>query len=267
MAIRLLAFSGRKQSGKDTAARFIKANADLFFGFEPVFHLCYFGGPMKDFATDYLGVEHHKVWGTDKDKNELTHISWRQLPHYEKYCRQLKEYNTAVHVRFEKSGQEWSDEWYKQLNPIPKPDDFLTGRQLLQQIGEEMFLDMNPHIWTNRFELDVRYQMDEAKHRDPEPHIFVVADPRKPEQIDTVHRLGGKVIRFLRDPYEGTDRHISETALDPDVYDQGNFDAVIDNRQWTIEETHKRVLMWLRRWDWVATHRIDLNKVVWNPPE
>jgi hypothetical protein len=78
--------------------------------------------------------------------------------------------------------------------------------------------------------------------------IGVVADIRKPEQVQAVHDLGGKVIRLLRDPYEGADRHISETALDNGMYDQRNFDLVLDNRSLTLAETHIAICRALRSW-------------------
>jgi len=234
--MRLLLISGKKQSGKDTVAAFLRRNAKtLFWPSQP--ETIYFGAPMKDFATDYLGVEHHKVWGTDAQKNELTHIRWESLPNYTSLC----------------------DRWYKEAldakRPWSCPSGFMTGRQLLQYIGEDLFLKMDPDIWVRQFEQKVR-----ASEHD----VVLSPDPRKPEQIECGRRLGGKSIRLLRDPYQGSDRHISEMALDYEVYDQSNFDAIIDNRKLNVAETNHQVMSVLFSWGWVDRH-VDIRGIEWEP--
>lgn len=255
--MKLLAFSGKKQSGKDTAARFVKRNAELFWGDSqhaweepPLVVTLYFGGPMKDFAENWLGVEHHKLWGTDEQKNELTHVRWQDLPHYDRLAREIG-------VRLVRRYGCFVATWPEEHERIPTGP--MTGRQLLQQIGEEMFLTMNPRIWTGCFKRD----FEAFSGTDG---MVLVADPRKPEQIDTIHELGGKVIRFSRDPYASADRHISEIALDVGNYDQRNFDAIIDNANLSIRETHAQVLELLIRWGWIASE-VDTTKVNWEPRE
>lgn len=234
--MKLLLISGKKQSGKDTVAAFLRRNArTLLCPSRPVATV-YFGTPMKDFATNYLGVERHKVWGTDAQKNEPTHIRWESIPNYMSLC----------------------DRWYKEAldaeRPWSCPSGFMTGRQLLQYIGEDLFLKMDPDIWVRQFE---------QKVRESEYDVILSPDPRKPEQIECGRRLGGKSIRLLRDPYQGADRHISELALDSPAYDEANFDAVIDNRTLGIEETNRRVVDVLIRWGWVDCC-VDLSKIQWS---
>jgi len=233
--MRLLLLSGKKQSGKDTIAAFLRRNAKTLFWPSQTATI-YFGTPMKNFATDYLGVERHKAWGTDAQKNELTHIRWESLPNYTSLC----------------------DHWYKEAldakRPWSCPSGFMTGRQLLQYIGEDLFLKMDPDIWVRRFEQEVR---------GAEYDVVLSPDPRKPEQIECGRRLGGKSIRLLRDPYQGADRHISELALDSPAYDEANFDSVIDNRTLGIEETNRRVVGVLMEWGWVGCN-IDLSQIAWS---
>jgi hypothetical protein len=136
----------------------------------------------------------------------------------------------------------------------------MTVRELLQQVGEAMFLKMYPRIWLDQFATKVNEERAD---------LWLNPGPRKPEQIDEIHRLGGKVIRLLRNPHP-EDRHISETALDLEVYDQSNFDAIIDNRNLTIAETNMEVYQTLFKWGWVPALQhggdngcVDTNKVVW----
>jgi hypothetical protein len=39
-----------------------------------------FAEPLKNFCTDVLGIEHKQIWGSQKDKNSLTHIYWEDMP-------------------------------------------------------------------------------------------------------------------------------------------------------------------------------------------
>ncbi len=39
-----------------------------------------FADVLKEFAVDVLGLEHHQVYGTNKEKNSPTHLSWENMP-------------------------------------------------------------------------------------------------------------------------------------------------------------------------------------------
>ena len=231
--MKLLALSAKKMGGKDSVARFIKTNKDVLWPGSVSVETHYFATPMKEFAINYLGVERYKTWGTDAQKNEFTHIYWEDLPN-------IVRLQNKIYFDCLDDGCE-----YRELRGP------MTGRELLQYIGEDLFLGMYPKIWIRRFEEAVK-----ASRAD----VILTPDPRKPEQIECIRRLGGRTIRLLRDPYNGSDRHISETALDADVYDQSNFDAVIDNRELTIEETNREVLKQLMDWEWV-TENFDLSSI------
>ena len=47
------------------------------------------------------------------------------------------------------------------------------------------------------------------------------------------------------------DVHESEKALDPDVYDWDNFDAVIDNKDMSISDQNGALYHVLRDWEWM----------------
>jgi hypothetical protein len=247
----LIAFTGKKQSGKDSACRFLRANATRLwpklvpflnksvsespdYPVPPQVETFYVGGPMKEFAKTF-GVPHELVWGDDKAKNTLIDINWEQLPHYHRLL--------ALNDRWNRELMEQRNNGLKSQVTVEKewrhpPRGPLTARQFLQQIGEEMFLGMDPMYWVKQFKAAVA-----ASKAD----VGLVADPRKPEQVVAVQELGGIVFRLTRDPYEGKDQHISETALDPENFDWSLFDEVVDNRTMTVEETNKEVLARLLR--------------------
>jgi hypothetical protein len=279
----LLAMSGKKQSGKDSAARFIQWNAGVLWPDSetvtlspahsysranwPIVEIFHVGDAMKEFAAGF-GVSRELLWGDDFQKNTLIDITWEQLPHYERLVRKAK--IQAGRELYEqetcKSGSsitewraiEYSDEYCcgEERAAELVPHGRLTARQFLQQIGEEMFLQMDPLYWVKKFEESVR---------NSKADVGLVADPRKPEQIAAIKRLGGVVFRMRRDIYAGTDQHISETALDEDVYDWSNFDEDVDNCDMTVAETNREVTRRLMKRNLVAITEADFEKIDFEP--
>ena len=75
--------------------------------------------------------------------------------------------------------------------------------------------------------------------------LAIVPDVRFENEVEAIQKAGGKVIRLTRKPHE--DVHPSETALDS--YE--NFDVVIDNQNFDINETNIKVMEVLREWGWL----------------
>lgn len=73
---RIIAFAGRKQSGKSTACEYIAkilSNAQ-----NPLTYKIYsFADPLKqNICIDILGLSYDQCYGSDDNKNEITHIKW-----------------------------------------------------------------------------------------------------------------------------------------------------------------------------------------------
>lgn len=72
----IIAFSGRKQSGKSTSAEFIQ---DLLYKHKPgiVCKIYNFADPLKkDICMNILGMTYEQCYGSDMDKNTLTDLVW-----------------------------------------------------------------------------------------------------------------------------------------------------------------------------------------------
>lgn len=67
--IKVLAFSGRKQMGKDSAGKYI---ANKLWGVNHG-HVS-FAEPLKKLAIDYFNLTHSQCYGTEEDKNSITKI-------------------------------------------------------------------------------------------------------------------------------------------------------------------------------------------------
>ena len=177
---KIIAFAGRKQSGKTTSAEFV-SNLFYQFGDSKIYN---FADPLKNLCIDILGLEYNQCYGSDEDKNQLVNCYWDN----------------------------------KQL----------TAREVLQIVGTDMFRKMQNHVWSNA---TIRQILRE------QPNVAIIADCRFPNEVDAIKNVGGIVIKLTRNPYNSN--HASEIALDPDQYDQFNFDLIIENHDIGITEQNK----------------------------
>jgi hypothetical protein len=70
----IIAFAGRKQSGKTTSAEFVQnVFSSVSFGDCRIYN---FADPLKNLCVDILGLEYRQCYGTDADKNELVNCYW-----------------------------------------------------------------------------------------------------------------------------------------------------------------------------------------------
>lgn len=184
---KIIAFAGRKQSGKTTSAEFV-SNLFYQFGDSKIYN---FADPLKNLCIDILGLEYNQCYGSDEDKNQLVNCYWDN----------------------------------KQL----------TAREVLQIVGTDMFRKMQNHVWSNA---TIRQILRE------QPNVAIIADCRFPNEVDAIKNVGGIVIKLTRNPYNSN--HASEIALDPDQYDQFNFDLIIENHDISITEQNKIIFDFLQ---------------------
>jgi hypothetical protein len=85
----------------------------------------------------------------------------------------------------------------------------------------------------------------------------VITDCRFPNEVAAIQNAGGKVVRLTRGPASSEDLHESETALDKDVYDWDNFDAILDNVNQTVNEQNIELHKLLTKWGWVDDFKVS----------
>jgi len=174
-----------------------------------------FADPLKAVCHQILGLSSEQCYGSQKDKEGLTDYKWEDMPKFRTGKRE------------------------------PKKEGKMTGREVLQFVGTEIFRRMNPDVWVNATLRRIQVE---------QPQLAIVCDVRFPNEVEGIQKLGGKVIKLLRDPYKESgkeDLHVSETVLDgkPDDY----FDAIIDNTHSNIERNNEQVKEVLVGWGWGAT--------------
>ena len=186
----IIAFAGRKQSGKSTLCTQV---VNFIYDLEQLEDQAFiynFADPLKNLFMDILGLSFDQCHGTDDQKNELVNC-------------------------------------YKDGNQM-------TARQVLQVVGTEFFRSIQHNVWADA--TIRRIQQDN-------PLVALIGDCRFPNEVEAVKKAGGTVIKLTRNLYNSD--HASETALDPENYDQSNFHLVVDNQNMTIEEQWRVVISYI----------------------
>jgi hypothetical protein len=179
----------------------------------PVVKLYSFAEILKMSVAAIFGLSYEQVNGSNEDKNRPTKFTWEMF----------KPFLTANIKRDISQQNAWSEH--------------LSGRNLLQIVGTEIFRRIHGDIWVDAC-------MNEIAN--DKPGLAIITDCRFPNEVDGVHNAGGKVIRFTRSPFTEQDQHESETALDD--YSASQFDFVLDNANMSIEEHNKAINEKLTEW-------------------
>ena len=212
---RLLALTGARGSGKDTAFSFIHE-----WGLERGVSV-----GRRGFA-DPLKFSFARLFLPDCTLEEA--VQW---------CDEIKMAESLSAI---------SAEWYRgdahAGETETKITHSITGRTALQRYGTESHRDVfdnnfwvdallpdaidpatGEHVWPQRFRMSLV--------PDP-PEICVVTDCRFPNEAERVRWLGGKIWRIVRYPHEDLgDGHRSEQGLDPDLFIDRDIENVTDDRQ------------------------------------
>lgn len=108
---KIIAFSGRKQSGKSTSGEYVKT---LALSINPKIYVrtYSFADPLKNICVDLLGLTPQQCWGSDEDKNSLTSLLWENMPGYNGNLT-----------------------------------GYMTAREVMEYVGTKMFRKMKDDIW------------------------------------------------------------------------------------------------------------------------
>lgn len=179
----IIAFAGRKQSGKSSGAEFLKKEYYKIFKHdsEYEYQVYSFADMLKKVCVEILGLDPRQCYGEDEYKNQLVNCRW--------------------------NGKQ------------------LSAREVMQIIGTEWFRTMQPNVWADA---TIR------KIQKDRPDLSIIDDCRFPNEVEAIKKAGGVVIKLNRNLYHS--EHISEKSLDEEVYDQSNFDLVINNQEMSIDE-------------------------------
>jgi len=213
-ATKIIIFAGKSQSGKSSSVDYLLSQ------YPDVCKRFSFAESLKRFCINVFGVEARKVQGTNEQKNELTHITWSDLPLTKVEIDALKIDLDAKHKY------------------VKCKKDYMTGRELLQVFGSNICRKMFADCWV----YDTIRRISATK-----VPVALIDDARFPNEILAFnlnspqlvkYRLHIEsppyVIKLTRNPINS--RHVSETALD-----HFNFIGELGNRAFVIKNDHLNV--------------------------
>lgn len=221
----ILGISGRKQSGKTTTGNFILSLYLSKLGFSDKIYIDDTG---KIIVSDILG---NSAYGGEFDMDNLPddHDTMYSLA---RLNSEIKLYNFADILKKDicinilgltKEQCYGSDDQKNQMTDMYWNDKQLSCRDVMQVVGTDIFRKLDPNIW-------VRATISKIMKESPD--LAIIMDCRFPNEVESIKRAGGKVLRLTRNPHNS--EHISETILDKENYDWSNFDFVIDNQKMAI---------------------------------
>lgn len=232
---KIIAFSGRKQSGKNTCANFIYST------FLAKLNICQKINLNNSGQIEVSDILNKKEYSgvfdpTNYDPNDfiMSQALDKLNPHVKMYsfADPLKK-DVCMNVLGLSYDQCYgSDEQKNELVNCKWPDSNLsmTAREVMQYVGTDIFRKMKPDVWTSAIIRKINQE---------NPSIALITDCRFPNEVECIQENNGVVIRLSRNVYDSD--HISETILDKQSYDWKKFDYVIDNESIDIYEQSMQV--------------------------
>lgn len=203
----IIAFSGRKQSGKSTSCEYVQSMVQQYFP-NMSCKTYSFADPLKqDICINILGLTYDQCYGTDDDKNTLTSLRWKDMPGYDITWTWMSDYHDS---------------------------GYMTARQVMECVGTKIFREIKKDVWS---EATIK------KIQTEKIDLALIADCRFPNESDAIKNNNGIVIRLTRNPFNSNSD--SESALDPYFYDWSKFDLVLDNTDISIEDKNKIISKFL----------------------
>lgn len=188
----IIAFAGRKQSGKTTSAEYLVKEYEATHDYGKA-HIYNFADSLKQMCIDIFGISYDQCYGSDDQKNQLVDCLW------------------------------------------PDTDICMSAREVLQYVGTDIFRKMQHNVWANA----TMRSIIKDRHS-----LSIIADCRFPNEVETVKKFDGLVIKLNRDLF--TSSHASEVALDAKNYDHSNFDLVVDSQDMGIAERNQIIKTFLQ---------------------
>jgi hypothetical protein len=106
----------------------------------------------------------------------------------------------------------------------------LTAREVMEVVGTDIFRGLKVDVWTSSTLSLINRER---------PDLAIVTDVRFPDEVFSIKRENGFVIRLTRNPFNSN--NYIENALDAKNYDWSNFDCILDNKDSSLEEKEKKL--------------------------
>ena len=241
MKTKIIALSGKKQSGKSSCTNFIYANyiAAVFSDVDGVgidekgkLHLQH---NKKDFSFDVFDY-YHDLPNQIPFIKEVIDIMTPNVKIYS-FADILKKQICIDILGLEYNQCYGTDDQKNELVDCYQNDNQLTAREVMQIVGTDFFRSISKDIWPKATIKQIEKDS---------PQVAVINDCRFPNEVECVQENNGIVIRLTRDIHNSSS-HKSENALDKENYDWNKFDYVLDNTNLNITEQSEEIINILRK--------------------
>lgn len=224
--MKIIGISGRKQSGKNTVANII--SGDVLKGL----------GMIQDYKIDNSGQlniltdnkENLTGWGIldllRKDEEFVSYADKNIWPY-------IKIYHFADYLKMicvDLFNLEPAQVYGTDVDKNTETKYGMTAREFLQYFGTRVMRKIKDDIWLERTMKTIQEEQS---------CIAVIPDVRFPNEVLSIKNAGGFVIRLQRDIMQSD--HECESALNPDVFDWGMFDYIVDNQTCSISELREKI--------------------------
>jgi hypothetical protein len=233
--MKIIGISGRKQSGKNTAANYINGvilkQRNMIEDFK-----INDDGALEIYTTN---SNDQKGWGIfdvcRKDKEFVQYADHELWPYIKVYhfADALKDMSSSLFglktenlygtdkQKNSKTQIRWSD-----LPTDENKDGYITYREFLEYFGTKIIRKIKNDAWVNTTIVKVFNENSD---------LAIIPDVRFPNEVQAIKDNGGVVIRLTRNICKSTVE--CESALDKDKFDWSMFDHVIDNENFSITDT------------------------------
>lgn len=171
-----------------------------------------FADYLKEISIELFGLTYEQCYGTDDDKNSFTDIRWSDI-------------SFALPPRT-----------VGELKRSHKFNEFLTGREFLENFGTKICRQISDFCWINKCLKDIKSE---------NVPLAIICDGRFPNEISRSVEFGAKTIRLTRNPFNS--QTTPETALDKWT----DYDLKVDNRSMSLNDKNIFVLNNLIKWGWL----------------
>jgi len=238
---KIVALCGKKQSGKTTLSNFLHGHEMKRHDVIEKFFISPEGSLV-------VNCTFHDSEGKEFEEMGVLDVQQRSSEFYEYASRRIwpliRNYNFAdslkeicvvlfnippecVYGNDEQKNQIQEHLRWENMPGMEKTIGPMTAREFMQFFGTDIMRKIYEPIWVeNCFK----------RIKEDKPEIAVISDCRFMNEVKAVQDAGGKVIRLTRSPFASS--HSSEN--DADKYK--GFDAIIDNRDMTIEQSSEAFL-------------------------
>jgi hypothetical protein len=229
----ILGLSARKNGGKDSSIEYV-------YKIYPNVKHFKFSDSLKQFCVDILGLDPKNIYGDENLKNQLTHLKWEDfpLPCYKMYNGQIKCFTDGWVRALEDNYKLAKNNNTTLSSPYPvRMTGLMTHRQVMAFVATELFRKFDPYCFIRKTMNDIDFWLQKNPYG-----IAAISDVRFVNEVHTIQKAGGKVIRLTRQIDD--DKHLSETELD----NYTSFDCLIDNQDMSLEIKNQYIKKFLQEW-------------------